>query len=353
MRPLLCLGAALVCGAVAASPPPRFPPNAVWHRDISAAPLHPDSGAMLQSLSNLGGWGNGNKFQIDLSLHVLNDPGGTAPMIDIVPNPEEYYTGACDNHADAARTFPLPAGGAIEGQNGYSCDNLCADDSCDDCHLLVVRGRILYEAYSSNVVNNTLVTRCAVRWDLDRVYPPEGRGDQCTSADAAGFPIAPLLFNADEVQAAVNANGDLGHAIRFILPNPRMAAATFVHPATHGGAPSGPSTTVPYGVRMRLKSSFNMANYNAAGKVLLRTMQRYGIVLADGGNIAVTGESDAFTTAKWATLGVTTVMFNPGVGNPPVTVNDFEIIQTGARIPLTYNCVRTPEDFLFIDHFQY
>ena len=34
-----------------------------------------------------------------------------------------------------------------------------------------------------------------------RTYTTAGRGLQCTSADAAGFPIAPLLFTADEVAA--------------------------------------------------------------------------------------------------------------------------------------------------------
>ena len=74
------------------------------------------------------------------------------------------------------------------------------------------------------------------------------RGDQCTSADAAGFPIAPMLFTADEVAA-----GEIAHAIRFILPNPRMASfpdgpdsntardPLYVRPATHAGGPSGPA----------------------------------------------------------------------------------------------------------------
>ena len=49
---------------------------------------------------------------------------------------------------------------------------------------------------------------CGLRWDLAKVYPRHGRGEHCTSADGAGFPIAPLLFNADEVWAAAQAHGD-------------------------------------------------------------------------------------------------------------------------------------------------
>jgi hypothetical protein len=345
--------AILFAAGAAAAPLPKFPPNSVWHRDITGAPVHLQSGPMLTQLQSLGGWGNANRFQIDFSFHVLNDPASSAPMVDVVPNPEEYYSPDCDNPADANVRFPLPAGGAIEGNPGYTCDNICApDDICEDCHLIVVRGRLLYEAYSANVVGGNVVARCALKWDLDKVYPPEGRGEQCTSADAAGYPIAPLLFNADEVQAALP-SGDLGHAIRFILPNPRMADDTYVHPAGHAGGPSGPATTVPYGARLRLKPLFNIANYNPAAQVILRTMKKYGIVLADGGNIALTAESDTFTTAKWSTLGITAQTFNPGTGNPAVTVGDFEVIETGPRIPLTFNCVRTPDDFIFIDYFQY
>ena len=194
-----------------------------------------------------------------------------------------------------------------------------------------------------------------MKWDLTKRYPNNGRGEQCSSADAAGFPIAPLLFNADEVKAAVATNGDIGHAIRFILPNARIAAAAYVHPASHGTKPpngaSGPAASVPYGARLRLKANFDMSRYNPAAKVLLRTMQRYGIVLADGGNIALTGEDDRFTDAKWSALGIDSQIFK--VGNPSPKVTDFDVIETGPRHTVTYDCVRNPEDFIFTDGYDY
>ena len=70
-------------------------------------------------------------------------------------------------------------------------------------------------------------------WDLSKTYPDNLRGDQCTSADAAGFPMSAMLPDADEV-----ASGAVTHAIRFALPNARMAKGVYVHPATHAGAPS-------------------------------------------------------------------------------------------------------------------
>ena len=92
---------------------------------------------------------------------------------------------------------PVPAGGAPRGPSSYACDT-----SRNDCHLLVYQGRRLYELYQANIAGglasgSPFTTVCAVVWDLDRDYwrpaTPYSRGDQCTSADAAGLPIAPLL----------------------------------------------------------------------------------------------------------------------------------------------------------------
>jgi serine/threonine-protein kinase len=223
--------------------------------------------------------------------------------------------------------FPLPAGGAVEGETGYTCTG------GGDCHLLVLdrpAGK-LYEAYQASVTSGSLSTLCAVVWDLTRVYPPSGRGDQCTSTDAAGFPVAALLFTADEV-----ASGHIDHAIRFILPNARMRAGVYVHPATHGGAPSGPAQAPPYGSRFRLRANYPVASLPSAGsRVVAQAMQRYGMLLADGGNIALTAADDRFTSAKWA--GVL------DAGDlSALQVSDFEMVDGGTRIPLTDNCVRNP-----------
>src|SRR6185312_11456249 len=174
----------------------------------------------------------------------------------------------------------------------YTCDN-----ANNDCHMLIVQGNKLFESGNANVTGGKVESFCGLTWDLTKNYPPQGRGDQCTSTDAAGYPVAPLLFNADEMFAAEQvANGDLGHAIRFILPNSRMAKGKFVHPASHAGAPSDPNANaIPYGSRLRLKSTFNVAGFTAgnhadggaaadvAARVILRTLQKYGMVLADGG----------------------------------------------------------------------
>jgi serine/threonine-protein kinase len=336
---------ALLAATAQAEPPPRFRPGAVWHQDIRDAPLHPDSAAMVATWVGLGGFGYG-RMQIDFSFHVVR-AGDDAPLRTILayPSAGSYYSPDCEAPGTA---MPVPVDAAIEGQDGLACDN-----ANGDCHLLVVQGPRLYEAYRANASGaGGLQAQCLATWRLDQVYPASNRGEHCTSADAAGFPIAPLLFNADEVQAAMQVpDGDLGHAIRFILPNARMATTlvggvrrpVYVRPASHAGGPSGPEGTIPYGARLRLRADFPVGLYPPAAQVILRTMQRYGIVLSDGGNIALTAESDRYTDHTWASLGITSRVFDQAVPAAPVRAQDFQVLDTGPRIVETYDCVRNAE----------
>ncbi|HWT15112.1 MAG TPA: hypothetical protein VN581_04965 [Patescibacteria group bacterium] len=339
---------------------PRFA-NSVFQQDVSTAPVRVNSATMIAASGDFGF----ERMQIDLGMHVLHAPPGTPTVPVVAHSPSsEYYLPDCE---PLGTGVPLPAGGAIEWSDGYTCDN-----SSEDCHLLVVQGDVLHEVYSANVASGSEIdARCLVRWYLNASYPATLRGEHCTGADAAGFPIAPLLFNADEIRAAMAktnpADRHLGHALRFILPNARMASLDdappgsinrtriYVRPAAHAGGPVGPSTAIPYGSRLRLRADFPMTNYSPAAQVLLRTMQRYGIVLADGGNIALTGESDRFTTAKWSDpdIALGTRVFDQTVGAADVELADFEILDTGAAIVETYDCV--PNDIvppLFVDGFE-
>lgn len=364
----------LVSGMSFADTLPRFPPGAVWNQDVSAPALkHTNSDNMINHLSSLGGWGTGaTSLQLDFSFYVLHAANGitTTPVMPIGNDPSDYFYPDCGdfhNPLQAAKPvpIPLPSGGGIEGTDPPSYS--CPDNANNDCHMLIVQGNALYESGNTSVSGNKVEARCALTWDLSKIYPRQGRGEQCTSVDAAGFPVAPLLISADDMFAA-GANGDLGHAIRFILPNSRMKKAAYVHPANHatsGTGEHGASDTnvnaVPYGSRLRLKQSFDINAFvagnfsdggtkaSAAAKVILRTLQKYGMVLSDGGSVPLSAELDTFTTHKWSEFGMDP---NDQGGSHllfGVAVTDFEVVQTGPQIPLTFDCVPTPSDFIFID----
>jgi serine/threonine-protein kinase len=170
-----------------------------------------------------------------------------------------------------------------------------------------------------------------VVWDTGRVVGAEGRGPQCTSTDAAGFPIAPLLFTADEVAA-----GEIAHAIRFILPNDRVRMRSYVPPATHGTNTSGGPTAPSYGVHLRLRADYPLdALPNEGARTVARALQRYGMYHADGGQITLTAQSDRNSAARWeGLLGPRDLS--------ALDVEDFEVIDHGPAVPVTFDCVRAP-----------
>lgn len=300
---------------------PYFPADAPWYRDISTAPVDPESTAVINWLASVGGWGGG-RMQIDFTIEVL-EADASAPFRSFEPT-DDFYDPDCD-----IAQVPMPVGGALEGEPDYQC----ADDG--DCHLLVVHrpSNKLYEMWRANLdpFTNTFYGGCLAVWNMAITYPESGRGQDCSSADAAGYPISPLLFSADEVAA-----GHIDHAIRFILPNSRMRRLVYVHPATHSTFPtSGPATAPPYGARLRLRANYPLQNLpNEAARTVARAMQKYGILLADGGTIALTAQSDRFTTAKWSgLLGPLDLRL--------LLVTDFEMIAAGQRYGYTGDCERT------------
>ena len=300
------------------SPGRFFPDGAPWYQDVSNAGVDPRSDEIIAGLQ-AHGWGSGD-FQIDLSIDVL-EADSSAPRMEFTPT-ASFYSPDCDHVP-----VPLPEGGNIEGEDGYECTG------GGDCHLIVAERdeNKLYEMWKADATDTEFRGGCLAVWDMTRVYPPEGRGDQCSSADAAGYPIAPLLFTADEVAA-----GHIDHAIRFAIPNDDIDNDVFYHPASHA-TDADADGTVPYGARFRLKADFSMERLDdPEARVVAQALQTYGMVLADGGNVPLMGTSDRHTKAKWDDL------FEEGThalfGIEP---RDFEIIELeGTAIELTYDCVR-------------
>lgn len=326
--------AMLVAAAAAAQPPaghyPYFPVDSVWTQDVSNAALDPESATVINWLATHGGWGSG-AMRIDFSIEVL-EANASTPFRAFAPkrDEEEFYDPDCDEGL-----VPLPPGGALEGETGYACV------SDGDCHLIVVHrpSNRLYEMWRADVIGpgpaaSDFPGGCMAVWDLRTTYQPNGRGQDCTSADGAGFPVAPLLFNADEVAA-----GHVDHAIRFILPNSRIRDNVYVHPATHSTGPtSGPPQSPPYGAHFRLRADYPIDSLDSeAEKTIARAMQKYGMFLADGGTLALTAQSDQFTTAKWDDLLPGNIQY----ALDELQVTDFQMVNGGTRYTWTGDCART------------
>jgi hypothetical protein len=119
------------------------------------------------------------------------------------------------------------------------------------------------------------------------------RPDGWTSADAAGFPILPLLLRADEANS-----GTISHALRFTIDSDHIRTS-YIWPARHlTGNGTSSQSLPPMGQLFRLKSSYAIpTSFNAQSRAIAQAMKTYGMYIADGGSaMYVQGEP----SASWA-----------------------------------------------------
>ena len=116
---------------------------------------------MIATLDDRGGFGGSGsrRMQIDFSLHVVRADNGSAAR-EITAHSDGYYSPDCE---PVGSIMPVPLNAAIEGHTGLVCDN-----ENEDCHLLVVQGDTLYEAYRvTSDGNDQLEAQCLAVWQLN------------------------------------------------------------------------------------------------------------------------------------------------------------------------------------------
>ena len=249
-----------------------FTSTSLWNTDISSSAVDPNSDAVIGFIGGSTGlhadFGSG-QYQgsnIGIPYVVVN---GSQALANV------NFT-AYGNESDPG-PMPIPAIAPIEGD---------PNPGTGDRHVLVLDNGncFLYELDSSYPNNDgSWNADSAAVWDMTA---DEQRPWTWTSADAAGLPIFPGLIRYDEVAA-----GKIQHAIRFTLQHSRAA---FVPPASHWAANSSSTLAAPMGMRLRLKSSFDIASYSAANQVILAAMKKYGLIMADNGSsMYISGTPDS------------------------------------------------------------
>jgi len=157
--------------------------------------------------------------------------------------------------------YPIPAHVHIEGGG-------------DRHALLVDRSSCkLYELFALQRSGSGWKAGSGAIWNLRR---PKLRPAGWTSADAAGLPIMPGLLSYDEVKS-----GSVDHAIRFTT---NVTDASYVWPARHAASNVHSAAYPPMGARFRLSAKYNPKGLTPATKVVLKAMQKYGLILADNGS---------------------------------------------------------------------
>jgi len=110
------------------------------------------------------------------------------------------------------------------------------------------------------------------------------------TTNAAGMWLEALMTHFQEWQNAVNGGGEITHAGQITMRGAALGNNTFLWPATDANF-SG-SGSIPFGARVRLKSTFNISGFSVPAQKLLLQLQHYGAFVDDTGsdwNIRIDG----------------------------------------------------------------
>jgi hypothetical protein len=285
-------------GGGGGGPPPMlgacalFPSNFIFNTKIDALPVDPNSDAYITAI------GGTRKLHLDLGTetdqsqsdfygipyNVVHGGAFSWPSVDYAQD-GAIDESDCANSNRAVQSpcptspgdLPIPAAPIVEGGvNAMPGDHHLLVVDVDTCRL--------WESDSTMLSGSQWTVYSSASWDLKSNTL---RHDTWTSADAAGFPILPLLLRADEASS-----GTISHALRFTIDSTRK---DYVWPARHEAGSTSSTDTPPMGQLFRLKASYQIpANFNTQAKAILQAMKTYGMYVADNGsNWYVQGEPSA------------------------------------------------------------
>ena len=243
---------------------PIYPQDDVWHSLVQGLPVLAQSDTWI---ANMGG-----------PTRLLHPDFGAYPygyQLNVVDNttPTTHITFDYADESDQV-AYPFTASTAIE--------------PASDAHALMLNRDtcVLYEMFNASWNGGQPTAGSGAAFDLTK---HDLRPLGWTSADAAGLPIWPGVLRYDEV-----ARGVVDHAIRFTA---QRTDKRFVWPARHQAGTANDPSLPPMGARFRLRADFSLTGYSTQTQVVLRAMQRYGLILADNGsNFFFQGE----TSPNWS-----------------------------------------------------
>ena len=238
---------------------PVFPANNAWNERVDRLPVAADSAQLVASI------GLDSPVHADFGSGTW-DGGPIGIPFDVVSRqtPRSRVSFEYADESNRVR-YPIPRHVHIEG----------GTQATGDRHAVLVDRSAckLYELYALRRTSHGWTAGSGAVWSLRSNHlRPAG----WTSADAAGLPIFPGLARWDEVSRGV-----IDHALRFTAPQTRRA---YVYPARHWASSSTDRSLPPMGLRVRLKASVNVASFPKQARIVLRALQRYGMILADNGS---------------------------------------------------------------------
>ncbi len=269
-----------------------FPADSLWNKDISSAPVDPNSAALINFIGPTVGlhadFGSG-----EFDGSIIGIP---YQVVDSTQAPVTINFTEFGDESDPG-PMPIPLNAPIEGDPNPSGDQ----------HVLILDNANcwLYELYDASAerfgVERRFVrglgphSRRAAPLHLDfrgRRGPADFSGPRALRRNCRGrYQSRPAVHAAEKHRRV--------HAARITL-----------------GRESTNANAAPMGMRLRLKSSFDISSYSATNQVLLNAMKKYGLIMADNGsNMYISGAPDS----RWDNDD----LHNLG----GVTASDFEVIR--------------------------
>ena len=274
-----------------------FPSNNPWNRRVDTLPVASNSTTIISSI------GATEHLHPDFGSGLWNGGLIGIPTTEVGPStPRSTVTFDYADESDAG-PYPIPSNVRIEAGS--------------DRHAILVdrSACMLYELFALEQTAGGWRAGSGAIWSMtSNALRPEG----WTSADAAGLPILPGLARYDEVAA-----GRITHALRFTVLQSRRA---YVWPARHYASSLTNPSLPPMGLRLRLKSSFDISGFPTQARVVLRALKEYGMMVADNGSDwYITGEPDE----RWSNDDLRTLRQVPG--------SAFEVVDTSSLVLLERN----------------
>jgi len=280
---------------------PSAADQSAWNQDISAAPIHPASAAIIARINANGG----DELHPD-----FGSPRSYGFPYSVTKKKAKRFRvrfTAYGDESDPGR-YRIPAKALIEG--GQRSDG--------DRHVISINRKRckLYELYRAFFVKGKKGKRRKGHWNADSgvIWDLRSRALRTpgfTSADAAGLPIFPGLARFDEAAA-----GRIDHALRVTFESTRNA---WIDPASHCAGDTDDPTAPPMGMRLRLNAAYPLAGLNGHARVIAVALKRYGLIVADNGsNWFFSGTSDR----RWNDENLNQLKAIPG--------SAFEVVRSAA-----------------------
>src|SRR6266511_3145464 len=204
-----------------------FPPDNPWNQDISTAPAHANSAAIIASI--------GKDKHIDFNLdmnYIIVPPNQPRVPVKIKDYPNESDPGP----------YPVPDNMPIEDWPLQRNEDAGAEAA---------------QASIFDLKSNRM------------------RPERWTSADAAGLPIFPATARYDEC-----ARGMVTHAMRVTARRTRRA---YVYPARHFASKLTDEDLPRMGERLRLRQDFDIKGFPPHAQAILKGLKKHGMFVADNG----------------------------------------------------------------------